>query len=59
LRDYIPLSVEEQIICFADTFFSKSGDLMREKTIDEVRKSVKRFGNQHVARFDEWCEIFC
>jgi uncharacterized protein len=58
LRDYIPLSVEEQIICFADTFFSKSGDLLREKTVDEVRKSVKRFGNNHLARFDEWCEIF-
>jgi uncharacterized protein len=59
LRDYVPLSVEEQIICFADTFFSKSGDLMREKSIDEVRKSIKRFGNSHLARFNEWCEIFC
>jgi len=58
VRDYIPLSVEEQIICFADTFFSKSGDLLREKSVDEVRKSVKRFGNNHLARFDEWCEIF-
>jgi uncharacterized protein len=58
LRDYVPLSVEEQIICFADTFFSKSHDLMREKTVDEVRKSVKRFGNGHLARFNEWCEIF-
>jgi uncharacterized protein len=58
LRDYVPLSVEEQIICFADTFFSKNGDLMREKSLDEVRKSVKRFGQQHIVRFDRWCEVF-
>jgi uncharacterized protein len=59
LRDYVPLSVEEQIICFADTFFSKSDDLMREKSVDEVRKSIKRFGTTHLTRFNEWCEIFC
>jgi len=59
LRDYVPISVEEQIICFADTFFSKSDNLMREKSVDEVRKSVKRFGNTHLARFNDWCEIFC
>lgn len=58
LRDYVPLSVEEQIICFADTFFSKSGDLMREKSVDEVRKSIKKFGNNHLIRFDQWCEVF-
>jgi uncharacterized protein len=58
LRDYVPLSVEEQIICFADTFFSKSDNLIKEKSVDEVRKSIKRFGNTHLARFDEWCEIF-
>ena len=59
LRDFVPLSVEEQIICFADTFFSKSSDLMKEKSIDEVRKSIKRFGDSHLTRFNEWCEIFC
>ena len=58
LRDYVPITVEEQIICFADTFYSKSGNLTKEKTIDEVRKSIKRFGNDHLVRFDEWCQIF-
>ncbi len=58
LRDYVPITIEEQIICFADTFYSKSGNLTKEKSIDEVRKSIKRFGNNHLVRFDEWCEIF-
>ena len=58
LRDYMPVSVEEQIICFADKFFSKSGDLFHEKSVNEVRKSMQKFGNKNVARFNEWCEIF-
>lgn len=58
LRDYMPVSVEEQIICFADKFFSKSGDLSREKSVSEVRKSMQKFGSKNVARFNEWCEIF-
>ena len=58
LRDYVPVSVEEQIICFADKFFSKSGDLFHEKTVSDVRKSMQKFGSKNVARFNEWCEIF-
>jgi len=58
VRDYVPVSVDEQIICFADKFFSKSGDLMHEKSVDEARRSIKRFGEKNVARFDEWCELF-
>jgi uncharacterized protein len=58
LRDYVPVSVEEQIICFADKFFSKSGDLLHEKSVSEVRKSILKFGEKNVERFNEWCEIF-
>ncbi len=58
LRDYIPVSIEEQIICFADTFFSKSDGLTKEKSLEEVRKSVTRFGENHIRRFNEWCLIF-
>lgn len=58
LRDYMPVSVEEQIICFADKFFSKSGDIFREKTVGDVRKSMQKYGSKNVARFNEWCAIF-
>lgn len=58
LRDFIPESVEEQIICFADKFFSKSGDLNRERSLHEVRKSVEKFGAKNIHRFNEWCELF-
>ena len=42
----------------ADKFFSKSGDHFHEKSVDEARLSIKRFGEKNVARFDEWCELF-
>jgi uncharacterized protein len=58
VRDLMPISVEEQIICFADKFFSKSGDLFHEKSVVDIRKSMQKFGNKNVVRFNEWCEIF-
>jgi uncharacterized protein len=58
LRDFVPVSVEEQIICFADKFFSKSGDIFQEKTVGTVRKTIQKFGNKNVERFNQWCEIF-
>lgn len=59
LRNYVPESVEEQIICFADKFYSKGGgQLYREKPVQEIRKTMLKFGKKNVSRFDEWCEIF-
>ena len=55
--DLIPETIEEQIICFADKFFSKT-KLDAEKTIEQVRKSLMKFGKQSVCQFDRWCEIF-
>lgn len=56
-RDMIPLSLEEQVICFADKFFSKT-HLEREKSIGKARKSIARYGGDGLVRFDGWCERF-
>lgn len=56
-RDMIPISIEEQIICFADCFFSKSGD-MTEKSVEKVRSQLSKFGTKTKDQFDYWCEIF-
>jgi uncharacterized protein len=56
-RNMVPVSLEEQIICFADKFFSKT-HLDREKTVDNVRKDLARYGEDSVDRFNEWCELF-
>ena len=57
-RDLIPETVEEQIIAFADKFYSKSTDIFKEKTLLEVRKSIATFGISNINRFEEWCELF-
>ena len=56
-RDMLPLSIEEQIICFADKFYSKT-HLGRERTVEVTRSKLEKYGAETVARFDNWCEIF-
>ena len=56
-RDMRPVSIEEQIVCFADKFYSKT-HLDREKSIEKARKSLQKFGDEGVIRFDHWCQIF-
>lgn len=57
LRDMTPQSIEEQIICFADKFFSKD-DLSREKPLSHVREQIAAYGAANLLRFDRWAEIF-
>lgn len=56
-REMVPVSIEEQIVCFADKFFSKTR-LDEEKTVERARKSLARFGEEGLARFDVWCKRF-
>ena len=56
-RDMLPVSLEEQVVCFADKFYSKT-HLEREKTVEKARKSLSNFGNEGLKRFDRWCEQF-
>ena len=56
-RDMVPVSLEEQVICFADKFFSKT-HLDREKPVEKACKSISRFGEEGVVRFKEWCGRF-
>ena len=56
-RDMLPVSLEEQVVCFADKFFSKT-HLDREKSPEKVLKSISRFGKEGVLRFNDWCKRF-
>lgn len=58
-RDMIPISIEEQIICYADKFFSKTpGKLEYEKSVKDILKSLEKFGETGVNRFKNWMECF-
>lgn len=52
-RDMCPVTVEEQLICYADKFYSKSGDPTAEKPLDRVLRSMERHGSDTLARFLE------
>ena len=56
-RDYLPETPEEKLVCLADKFFSKSGD-MQEKPFDRVRRSLEKFGPDTLDRFDALCRLF-
>lgn len=51
-RDMVPQSLEEQIVCYADKFYSKThvGDPSRD--VATVRAKLERFGSPTLARFD-------
>lgn len=58
-REMCPESLSEQIICFADLFYSKKpGRLGERKTVEKVRKKLLPFGEEKVAVFDAWLEQF-
>ena len=56
-HDMQPVSIEEEIICFADKFFSKTR-LETEKTVEQARRSLEKFGAEGLAKFDAWCVKF-
>lgn len=56
-QDFLPETPEEKLICLADKFFSKSGDL-KEKSLADVRRSMVKFGVEPLARFDDLCKEF-
>lgn len=57
LRDMSPQSIEEQIICFADKFFSKN-DHDTEIPLAAVREQVGSYGDAQLSRFDAWAVFF-
>ncbi len=57
-RDMLPVTIEEQIICFADTFFSKGKNPEKELAPQKVRAKLIKFGAEKGVQFDRWCERF-
>ena len=57
LPGYEPETLEEQIICYADKFYSKSTP-DHEKTVEEACRSLQKFGEEGVVKFRGWVEKF-
>ena len=56
-RSLVPVSLEEQLICFADKFFSKTR-IDEEKTVEQALASVEKFGDECAGKFMRWCQMF-
>lgn len=50
-RDMLPVSLEEQLICYADKFFSKTDNGRHEKNVDEIIAGLNRYGPSMTDRF--------
>lgn len=58
-RDMIPTTDEEELLAFADLFFSKKpGEYAREKTKEEIRRHLLTLSERHAKVFDELCERY-
>lgn len=54
---YVPETPEEQLLCYADKFYSKS-HLDRCKTLPQAEKTISRFGDEGLQRFLLWERMF-
>jgi uncharacterized protein len=57
LRNMLPVSFEEQIICYADKFFSKA-KLGKEKSLEKIIKSLSKHGKDTLERFSQLHYLF-
>ena len=56
-QDFLPETMEEKVICYADKFYSKSKpDHVR--TVLETAQSLEKFGHAGVVKFLEWAKQF-
>lgn len=49
-RDFMPHTLLQRLICYADKFYSKNGD-MKEKSLDRVLHSMSRHSSDTLNRF--------
>ena len=56
-EDFVPETLEEQIVCYADKFYSKSHP-DRNLTIAQTAQSLEKFGHAGVLKFLGWAERF-
>lgn len=57
MRDMVPVSLEETIVCYADKFFSKT-DGGCERTVDQVVAELARHGTDKADAFLTWHNRF-
>lgn len=57
-KDFLPETLEEQLICFADKFYSKTKYLHTARTFDQVVESMAKISDEAVVKVKLWAEMF-
>lgn len=58
-RDMKPETIEEILVCYADSFFSKSSDdLTKPEPLELIRSKIAKHGEEGMTTFDNWCKQF-
>ncbi len=59
-KNYIPTTLEEKIISYADLFFSKSNidNLYQETSFEDVESELIKHGQEKLIIFAEWQKMF-
>ena len=59
IRDMRPLTIEEEIICYADKFYSKNDrQNQAARTTSEIVAMLRRYGEPPVQKFQAWVRRF-
>nr|CBX27790.1 unknown protein [uncultured Desulfobacterium sp.] len=55
----IPLTIEEQIICYADKFFTKNRErIVVKNSEDKIINQLESYGTGYSDKFKLWLELF-
>lgn len=57
-QDFLPETLEEQIICFADKFFSKTKYLHTPRTLEQVVESMRKISDESAEKIAYWATLF-
>ena len=58
VKDFVPETIEEQLICFADKFYSKTKFLEQRRTLEQVVESMARISSESVEKVKLWAGMF-
>ena len=58
VKDFVPETLEEQLICFADKFYSKTKFLKERRTLEQVVESMAKISPEAVEKVKQWAGMF-
>ena len=58
VKDFVPETIEEQLVCFADKFYSKTKFLEKTRTLEQVVESMAKISDESAEKVRKWAKMF-